>query len=341
VFERAVHPGRVGLALVLVSAGLMTSTVWLLPASQEDHVVACLVGAATAAAGLGWRAVTRQRERPGSALGYPLIVFGGLAVLGAATTGIGMSYGGLLTLSFIYIGLYTPPGSTLRLLAPAAASWLIANDIVHTTPTRGLDVRLPMALLIWAAVGGMLSRHAEATRKAAAALRREARHDPLTGLRNRRALDDLLADAASGDAVAVLDIDHFKVVNDQRGHSGGDGVLVAFARVLLRSLRDQDVAARFGGDEFLLYLPQTDLDQVEAILRRIRAAWAQREHTITFSAGIAPVRRGRDGNEAFGEADRYLYQAKAAGRNQWARPEVVVVPLPRTGEDAAARSVQN
>lgn len=93
------------------------------------------------------------------------------------------------------------------------------------------------------------------------------------------------------------------------------------------------LAVRFGGDEFLVQLPATTVDDAAAIVARIRANWASERGDVTFSAGLAPVRRGRDGSDAFDAADTLLYQAKAAGRNQCAVPAAHATATP----PAAAR----
>lgn len=282
-----------------------------------------------AAAGLVAHAANRSGRHPETTLVYPLVCFIALACLGSTTHGIAATYGGLFTMAFVYVGLYGPAGSTLPLAAPAVGAWLLANGILTGPPLSSIVVRLPIMLAIWVSVGLLLSRHAQTTTRTAM-LQREVRLDPLTGLPNRRALDDLLAGAAAGDAVVLIDLDYFKTINDELGHPAGDQVLTAFAKILQRSLRHGDVASRFGGDEFLIYLPATALDAVEVVLTRIREQWVRQNPRTTFSAGIAAVRIGRDGTDAFGEADRLLYQAKNAGRSRWARPGPHI-PAPNGG----------
>jgi diguanylate cyclase (GGDEF)-like protein len=166
----------------------------------------------------------------------------------------------------------------------------------------------------------LLSQHSAATVRSTASLMRQAQRDPLTGLHNRRILTEVLTSATPGDVVIIIDIDHFKGINDDGGHSAGDDLLTNFARVLVRDIRENDIAIRFGGDEFVLYLPSMCLETAKTVLERFHLDWSRQPNTATFSAGIAAVREGRDGADAFGEADRLLYDAKAAGRNQWATP---------------------
>jgi two-component system, cell cycle response regulator len=161
--------------------------------------------------------------------------------------------------------------------------------------------------------------------------RTEARLDRLTGLPNRTAFTEALERAlpilrAHGRpiSVAMLDIDEFKAVNDEYGHAMGDEVLRQVSRTLSDSLRASDFVARWGGEEFCLFMPGTSADGavigVEKALADVRAfafqsAYGKTFH-VTFSAGIAPLDRDQTPAEALEQADRLLYNAKAAGRNR-------------------------
>ena len=150
------------------------------------------------------------------------------------------------------------------------------------------------------------------------ALRRQAEQastDPLTGLVNRRGLGPSLAEATASDVVCVVDIDHFKQVNDQHGHAAGDDVLRILGRVLARHVRADDVCARYGGEEMVLVLDSVPVDAAVRRLAHLRREWAAvRPLPVTFSAGLAPV--VRDGRSALHAADAALYRAKAAGRDR-------------------------
>ena len=144
----------------------------------------------------------------------------------------------------------------------------------------------------------------------------EALTDTLTGLPNRRALRGALAASTPGCAVVIADLDHFKGVNDRLGHAAGDEVLRTFGAVLRATVRADDTAGRWGGEEFLLVVPAGE-QVAHKLLERLRRAWAEAPGQIgvTFSAGIAVVIDGEDGAEALSRADQALYAAKAAGRN--------------------------
>jgi diguanylate cyclase (GGDEF)-like protein len=145
-------------------------------------------------------------------------------------------------------------------------------------------------------------------------LAEEASTDALTGLPNRRMLLRALARLTGNDVVILLDLDHFKRVNDEFGHAAGDDVLRAFGRVLRASVRGRDVVGRFGGEEFLVVI--TPPAGAEHLLRRLRALWLEeRSRPVTFSAGLAHAAGGAEPTLA--QADEALYRAKAGGRDRW------------------------
>lgn len=162
-----------------------------------------------------------------------------------------------------------------------------------------------------------------------------ATRDELTGLINRRAMQDLMAlehrrSVRSGRPMllAQLDIDHFKPVNDSHGHATGDRALQAFANTVRSAVRDTDVLARWGGEEFVLMLSDTQLEGARELLERIRLAVAGMEipHAtgtlhLTVSAGLALHLPGDTVEHTLERADQALYTAKALGRNR-----VVVAP---------------
>lgn len=151
-------------------------------------------------------------------------------------------------------------------------------------------------------------------------------HDPLTGLLNRRAFFEMASGAlqqANNHPVTVLtfDIDHFKLVNDRFGHDAGDDVLKAVALKLKQSLINEHLCARFGGEEFVVLLNNTRLDQSEAIAEMIRCHFSSIANgtvteKITASFGAAQIMHSDTLQEALKKADRALYSAKESGRDQ-------------------------
>ena len=144
---------------------------------------------------------------------------------------------------------------------------------------------------------------------------RAALTDPLTGVGNRRYADAFLAAVGPGDAVVLIDVDHFKRINDQHGHAGGDQVLRSLAEHLARQIRANDHVARFGGEEFLVVLAGGSSTAVAAV-ERIARAWTATSDGVTFSAGVAAHTAGRPVLETLAAADRALYQAKEQGRDR-------------------------
>jgi diguanylate cyclase (GGDEF)-like protein len=195
--------------------------------------------------------------------------------------------------------------------------------------------------LIWSANGTAAASTTSETRSAAE-LRDEvhrARHeslvDALTGLANRRAFDQRLAaclaggmagaDGTARPCLVVTDIDHFKRVNDKYGHGFGDQVLKAVAQVLRAFTPESGVAARIGGEEFALLLPDTAVDAARAIAEQVRTTIGSSrvrrgpdeliEH-ITVSLGVVPCRSGESPREFLDRADAALYASKQAGRDR-------------------------
>lgn len=147
-----------------------------------------------------------------------------------------------------------------------------------------------------------------------------ARHDDLTGLSNRRALHELMPRemararrSRSPLCVAIVDIDHFKAYNDSHGHLAGDEVLRACAAAWDSSLRGEDTLVRFGGEEFLVLLPDTDPEEACETVERLRAETPMEQ---TCSAGLACWDFTESIDDLLSRADQALYLAKAGGRDQ-------------------------
>lgn len=138
--------------------------------------------------------------------------------------------------------------------------------------------------------------------------------DELTGVGNRRLAESLLASLKDRDALLLIDLDHFKDVNDTDGHLVGDEVLVQLGRFLREHLRSGDWAARYGGEEFLVVLAGIDLDAM-ATAERLQAAWRATNPRTTLSIGVAVHNSLADPRATLEEADRALYGAKRAGRD--------------------------
>jgi diguanylate cyclase (GGDEF)-like protein len=161
-------------------------------------------------------------------------------------------------------------------------------------------------------------------------LDRLATTDSLTGLFNRRHAIHIIqhemvqrARSKTPMSFVMADIDHFKEVNDRCGHEGGDAVLLAVSDVLKLAVRHHDVVARWGGEEFLIVLPDTELDIAAAIAERIRSEmmnmqcrYGGRSLSVTVTLGVSGLREEESVSEVVSRADRALYKGKALGRNR-------------------------
>ena len=140
--------------------------------------------------------------------------------------------------------------------------------------------------------------------------------DSLTGVLTRGAFDARMRQRGHEGkaALALIDLDHFKIINDTFGHAAGDRVLASMGALLRRRLRHTDVAARYGGEEFALLLEDVSVAEAEELCERLLAELGEIEHGVTFSAGLAPL--GDSFEESYRRADAALYEAKRAGRSR-------------------------
>lgn len=195
-----------------------------------------------------------------------------------------------------------------------AVQSLAARDELHSMREQASDTERQIALL-----------HQELDR-----ISIQARHDPLTGALNRKGLEEALEREISTMrrkdtplAVALLDIDNFKKLNDQLGHAHGDNALTHLATVARDCMRPQDTLARYGGEEFVVLMPDTLLQSGVAAMTRLQRELTKRffmagteKLLITFSAGVAQVEEEESGMEAIRRADEAMYLAKRTGKNR-------------------------
>jgi diguanylate cyclase (GGDEF)-like protein len=185
--------------------------------------------------------------------------------------------------------------------------------------------------------------------------------DELTGLSNRRTFDEQLRRFAAAEArgeaarraddlrhahahIGVADIDFFKRINDNFGHPYGDEVLVLFSSIMRKVFRDTDKLFRFGGEEFVILMPNCELDDALLALERFRAAVEAyafpQVGRVTVSIGVASLWPHDTGSSAFGRADQALYVAKREGRNRVLRYEAVRQPTAPGALATAAQEVE-
>jgi diguanylate cyclase (GGDEF)-like protein len=228
-------------------------------------------------------------------------------------------------------------GAVLGLGAPAG--WYLLENLGLSTPSPALLYAYlflaPLAVMTAAAafLGDALDRARSKAARLEEVNRRYqelATTDPLTGLRNRRYFQDRLREeCARSDrtdqplSLLMVDLDHFKAVNDQWGHPVGDELLAHAAKLIAGSVRACDVACRVGGEEFAVLCPGARGDEAYRVAERIRRALAQtplqvqgREVVITGSLGLATREPDSGAEDLVRVADLALYRAKAAGRNR-------------------------
>src|SRR4051794_14354619 len=224
--------------------------------------------------------------------------------------------------------------SRLRATSPGVAVVVLTGDSEVATGIAALQAGAQDYLVKGKANGDTIARalrHSIERRRSEERLQHVADHDPLTGLLNRRRLEEELERHGEWvrrygpeGALLVLDLDHFKHVNDSLGHRAGDELIVTVSRLLQARLRSSDLVARLGGDEFALLLPKADAAAARKVAEDVLAA--VREHTLpsngsmrrtTASIGIALFDDEglAAGNDALVSADLAMYDAKEAGRD--------------------------
>jgi diguanylate cyclase (GGDEF)-like protein len=251
----------------------------------------------------------------------------------------------LLLVTIVFCTFSLRPRHTLLLCATALATigaamaWMVANDPVRfPLNVEAMNFALAACSLVSVTVltGEMsklrarLKRQKEALESALGTIRKLATIDELTSLANRRHMNEVLHaeerrqnPVGKPICIALLDLDFFKSVNDLYGHDGGDTVLRTFADAARAELRNGDILARWGGEEFLLLLPDTDLAQAELVLERIAGRVEATgvpaldyKLRITFSAGVVQRREQEPFAETITRADKAMYLAKTTGRDR-------------------------
>lgn len=205
---------------------------------------------------------------------------------------------------------------------------------------QGLSYNAPLALLrLVVNLGVTTGLVALVLQRLIARVRHLTRRDPLTGLLNRRALEEQLqrlqaqVDRGRSHSLLILDVDHFKRINDELGHAGGDAALRHLAQVLGEALRTTDNFGRLGGEEFAVLMPDTDEPGAVLVAERLRRllqdqplTWEDKIWPMSASIGVAAMRQqDPHGRDALARADAAMYAAKAAGRNRVQRATVVRV----------------
>jgi diguanylate cyclase (GGDEF)-like protein len=296
-------------ALYLAGGVLGLSSVALPHGAGVDAAVSAPLAAAGLPVGLVLVRLGRHLRTPALAL---LLAAG----TGMVSLGVAMGHGGgtAVAAAFFYVWVAMYAGAFFPPALAAVEVGLAAGAYAAVAALTGRDG----APAQWVLVTGTAFTAWLVVSRLVGELERVALTDELTGLPNRAGLEALLArEVARAErhrrplSVAVIDLDAFKDVNDALGHGAGDVVLAELARAWRADLRQVDVLARYGGDEFVAVLPDAAPAQAAAVLGRLSVVRRQQ-----FSVGIAGHRLGEGPAELLDRADRALYEAKRAGRGR-------------------------
>jgi len=285
----------------------------------KDHYLTSPQNAASSAVQLAWLYLAPE-------VGYfflclMFIVFGfGALRMTSRQAAVGWT---LLSAGIAFIFLYTDK----KIGMPMDGYYERAITMLALVTTIG---RFSFVGLYGSMMRETLYKRSNELRQAYARIEELAQFDELTGALNRRcimaSLDEEMARAArtkSSCAVALIDLDHFKRINDAYGHPTGDETLRTFAITVFANIRSVDKLGRYGGEEFLLILPDTSADAAGKTLDRLRGIVSELDWTaisagmsVTMSVGVTCIREGETADAALARADAALYRAKDAGRNR-------------------------
>jgi diguanylate cyclase (GGDEF)-like protein len=262
-----------------------------------------------------------HRWRPTAVLLLPLLALANLSVSIANGLLPDGTYGVWVVLIFVWIGQSQPPRASLA-MGPVAAVAYALSFLFETPTSKGVvaaaAVSIPVAMLVGFSIArkDRAARIAKDGQRTALDILAAANlTDDLTGLGNRRRANVMLDSLEPEDALAILDLDHFKDVNDSLGHQAGDLALHDLGQYLRSVVRGSDSVARFGGEEFLVVLKGPSA-AAPSTMRRLLSGWRSKQPVATLSAGLAIHQEGQSYDVTFANADAALYKAKQHGRDR-------------------------
>ena len=321
--NRVAETGAACIALMFLTGGVTTllCAVAPRPASMNGPVLYSIGAGALLVAAVVW---AFRRRMPNVAQQVLLSLGTALIVTLMATSGspsIAVSFSLYFTWIVFYCLLFLSRPQAIAQLTFSSVGYLVGWLLAHEQSAAGPSAAEPLILFTVLGTFGVVVRMLSQARTA-------SEIDPLTRVYNRRGMDRLInlavtraVDDGEGLVLALVDVDHFKLVNDRRGHIAGDQVLQDLTVAWRKSLRDSDFLCRMGGDEFLVVLPGCAQPEANEILARLRE---DRRVGVTCSIGATAWRPGESVSTLFMRADRALYRAKEQGRDRlaWSLHEV-------------------
>jgi len=304
-----------------VSAGTLQLVAQVMPgALRSDGSI--LVNSVAVVLGLVIRWLPWSRWRPSATLALVPAAFGLVLAGQWFNPDSGTLYGLWFVVVFGWVGAWHPPRTGLLMAPLGAAAYIVpflpwspaASSEALATVVIAVPIAVVLAEVLAHKSDAMVHAH-RALEATAELLERANLTDDLTGLGNRRLANSLLDAMAPGDGLILLDLDHFKVVNDTLGHAEGDRVLMELGAYLQDAVREHDSVARFGGEEFLILARGVDRG-LPGVVQRLLQGWRDCSTDVTLSAGAVVHRDGRGPTETLEAADQLLYQAKANGRDR-------------------------
>ena len=333
--ERHETPSRhevwLGAGLVGLFVLIVASTAWKLqvPHQALDTILIILLIVAVADVALcqlPWNELPQL-----TLLVFPLILVLTEVALAAHTDGVSAYYTGFFILGFVYIGLTQPRGTSFGFVLVVVPCWIYSQQGLAS---HGW-IQVLVAMVIWILVGEAVAGYASVHKARSDVLRQTAHTDILTGLASRpvvmQRIDDFIATSGVADAsLLVLDLDGFKAVNDAYGHGVGDELLVAIGQRIRANVSADDVIARLGGDEFAVLLERCTPGEAVLVSQRLIDSVSRPidltrgSVAVTASIGIVDLTVCANAQDALGDGDVAMYEAKLAGKNRYSmyKPEM-------------------
>lgn len=310
---------RLSIITLLGASALLGITPFAAMRFLQGNVVAGLIDTSILliiCSGMAYAWITGDTRRSGMVLA--VIACSGAVAVAAAVGNVGLFW------------LYPCLVTTFFLVAPRVAALLNLTSIAAMM-TQGDAFQSDVQMWTFTATAVVVSAtafaFAQRTNNQRERLEQLATIDPLTGVQNRRSMDEELNQAAAhaertgvSYALVMMDIDHFKNVNDTYGHGVGDGVLVDLVTLLQQSTRKSDQLFRYGGEEFVILLPGVDGAGLSAVMNNLQHILRKQVRhpggAISASFGVALLKHGEPVDDWLGRADSALYEAKELGRDR-------------------------